>query len=373
MKKYETILTEDSNMNSKGFEHFPDDCKPYISDPSHHKPGIHSLHDRLYVVTTVFNPLRFRSRYWNYWSFANMCEKAGAILYTAEIAFGQREFEVTQKDNPRHLQLRAGDNQEIWLKENSLNLLINRLPSDWQYVAWLDADISFARPDWAQETIQLLQHYDFLQLFSHAQDLGVNYEPGVTTPGFVYGKLTEEDINPSESIFEKYYYGLVKKGKEGKEWRYRHPGFCWAARRSALDKVGGLIDWTILGSGDFVMANALFGEVDKTINVGYTDNYKLLCRSWEDRALKHIRKNVGYMPGLVNHFHHGDKKARNYDNRWKLLVDTKFDPITDLKKDTQGLWQLQDDGTERFIRLRDGLRKYARLRQEDSTVGMIVP
>jgi hypothetical protein len=79
------------------------------------------------------------------------------------------------------------------------------------------------------------------------------------------------------------------------------------------------------------------------------------------------------MPGLVNHFHHGDKKARNYDNRWKLLVDTKFDPITDLKKDTQGLWQLQDDGTERFIRLRDGLRKYARLRQEDSTVGMIVP
>jgi hypothetical protein len=47
--------------------------------------------------------------------------------------------------------------------------------------------------------------------------------------------------------------------------------------------------------------------------------------------------------------------------------------MTDIKRDTQGLWQLQDDGTERFISLRDGLRKYARLRNEDSNIGIIVP
>lgn len=354
----------------RGFEHFPDDCLEYIDHPSHHRPGIHALHDRLYVITTIFNPLRFRSRYWNYWSFNNMVEKSGAILYTAEICFGQREFEVTDSSNPRHLQLRAKDNQEIWLKENSLNLLLERLPKDWKYVAWIDSDVQFTRPDWAQETIQLLQHYDFLQMFSHAQDLGVNYEPGVTTPGYVYGKLTEED-GTVEIVKEGYYYGVVE-GK-GKEWRYRHPGFCWAARREALDKVGGLVDWTILGSGDWVMSNALWGEVDKTINGGYTEGYRKLCKIWEDRALRHIRKNVGFMPGLVNHYFHGEKKARNYDNRWKLLVKTSFDPMTDLKKDTQGLWQLQDDGTERFIELRDGLRKYARLRSEDSNLGIIVP
>ncbi len=121
------------------------------------------------------------------------------------------------------------------------------------------------------------------------------------------------------------------------------------------------------------MANALFGQVDRTINGGYTDGYKMLCKVWEDRALKHIRKNVGYMPGLVNHYYHGEKKARNYDNRWKLLVETQFNPLTDIKKDTQGLWQLQDDGTERFINLRDGLRKYARMRNEDTNTGIIVP
>ncbi len=347
-------------------------CRECIDHPSQSHGEIHCFPDKLYVVTTLFNPLRFRSRYWNYWMFENMVQKSGAILYTVEIAFGDRHFEVTDPDNPRHLQLRAKDDQEIWLKENSLNLLINRLPSDWKYVAWVDADVSFARPDWAQETLHLLQHYSFLQMFSHAQDLGVNYEPGVITPGFVYGKLTEEDDDTIEDVKEGYYYGVVDV-KKGKEWRYRHPGFCWAARREALDKVGGLIDWTILGSGDWLMSNALWGEVDRTINGGYTEGYKKLCKVWEDRALKHIRKNVGFMPGLVNHYFHGEKKARNYDNRWKLLVKTLFDPITDLKKDTQGLWKLQDDGTERFVELRDGLRKYARLRSEDSNVGIIVP
>lgn len=355
------------------FRHFADcSCRNSIDNPSQAKTGIHCFPDKLYVICTIFNPLRFHSRYWNYFLFENMVEKSGAILYTVEIAFGGRHFEVTDPSNPRHLQLRAKDNQELWLKENSLNLLIERLPSDWQYIAWIDADVSFARTDWAQETLHLLQHYSFLQMFSMAQDLSVNYEPSITTPGFVYSKSTEE-TKQNENIFERYYYGLIQKGKVGEEWKYRHPGFAWAARREALDKVGGLIDYCLLGSADWHMANALFGEVDKTLNVGYTNEYKKLCKIWEDRALKHIRKNVGYMPGLVSHYYHGAKRDRNYDNRWKLLVQTKYNPITDIKRDTQGLWQLQDDGTERFINLRDGLRKYARLRNEDSNIGIIVP
>jgi hypothetical protein len=304
-----------------------------------------------------------------------MVEKSGAILYTAEVAFGDREFEITDPNNPQHLQLRS--RHEVWLKENTLNLVINRLPKDWKYVAWIDADVQFTRPDWSQETIQLLQHYDFLQMFSHAQDLGVNYEPLITTPGFVYGKLTEDDESGGKYVSGKdhYYYGLVKKiGEKLVGWKYRHPGFCWSARRDALDKVGGLIDFAILGSGDYLMAQALFGQVDRALNSGYTDNYKKLCKIWEERALLHIRKNVGYMPGTVNHYYHGNKKDRNYDNRWTLLVNTKFDPLVDIKKDSQGLWQLVDtlDG-QRSIELRDGIRRYCRIRNEDSNTGVIVP
>ena len=348
-------------------------CRECIDHPSQARSGIHVFPDKLYVVTTIFDPLRFRNRYWNYWAFENMVNKAGAILYTVEIAFGDRHFEVTDSENPRHLQLRAKDNQELWLKENSLNLLIERLPSDWKYVAWIDADVSFARPDWAQETMHLLQHYDFMQLFSQAQDYNVNYESSMIIPGIVYGR-TLKDSTLAGKIIEGYYYGMAKIGEERK-WLYKHPGFAWAARREALDKVGGLIDWAILGAGDFLMANALYGEIreGRTINAGYSDNYKKLCLNWQERALKYIRKNVGYMPGLVHHYYHGKKEDRKYNTRWKLLVETKFDPLTDIKKDTSGLYQLHDDGTARFLDLRDGLRKYSRMRNEDSNIGIITP
>ena len=71
-----------------GFEHLPADSPLYIEHPSQAKPGIHVFPDKLYVVTMLENPLRWRSRYKNYWAFEQMCNKAGAILYTAEIAFG---------------------------------------------------------------------------------------------------------------------------------------------------------------------------------------------------------------------------------------------------------------------------------------------
>ena len=361
-------------------QHFPDhNCIDNIDHPSHARPGIHPFPDRLYVVTTVFNPLRFRNRYWNYWTFENMVDKAGAILYTVEIAFGDRHFEITDPDNPHHLQLRARENQEIWLKENSLNLLINRLPPEAKYIAWIDSDLNFARPDWAQETLHLLQHYYFLQMFSHAQDIGPNYEPIVTTPGYIYAKYEQLDNNFNDSIGKDcnntttndndvtnhYYYGVEKKLGKEVGWKYRHPGFCWAARREALNWVGGLIDWTILGSGDWIMACALMEEVRNTINSGYSETYKNLCYTWEGRCKKYIRRNVGYMPGTVYHSWHGKKINRNYDRRWGLLVETKYDPLVDLKRDVQGLYQLVDTGEERSIILRDGLRRYAKMRRED--------
>ena len=404
-------MTPQTNFDK--LAHFPDcDCIQNIDHPSHASNHIHPFPDRLYVVTCLFNPLRYRNRYFNYHTFENMVAKSGAILYTVEIAFGDRHFEITDQNNPHHLQLRAADNQEIWLKENSLNLLINRLPAQAQYIAWIDADVSFVRPDWAQETLHLLQHNDFLQLFSHAQDISSTYQPLAITPGFVYYNTKKQDNiyisqNPNdpakipskeskstiqtimqslglqnnndhcvESCIEEaiecieecgYYYGVERKVKGGKPlFHFYHSGFAWAARRSALNKVGGLIDYCLLGSADWHMAHGLIGQMEKTINIGYSDTYKRLCREWGNRAERNIRRNIGYMSGLINHSWHGKKGNRRYDDRWRLLVETQYDPISDLKKDVQGLNQLNDNGDPKFLALRDGLRRYATLRDEDN-------
>jgi hypothetical protein len=371
-----------------GFEHFPKESEQYIDHPSHAKPGIHAYPDRLYVCTMLENPLRWRSRYKNYWKFEKMCADAGAILYTAEIAFGGRDFEITEPGNPRHLQLRSHD--ELLHKENALNLLIQRLPATANKIATLDADIQFARSDWAQETLHLLDHYKVLQMFSHSMDLGPAGEPRCMHESFVMHELanyphhplaTRGQIppGPMNPPFVAGVSGARQHGpgctcppcpppyyEPGKIlW---HPGFAWAWRKIALNQLGGLMDWLMGGAADHYMALALFNRLTNQLYFmeRATKNYRAWAYEWQTRAERHIRRNVGYMPGVVVHDWHGPQQSRQYASRELLVGRLGFDPVKHIKRDWQGLWQLHDDGSLNYIQIRDGLRQYARMRDEDS-------
>lgn len=299
----------------------------------------------LYVVTVVTNSQRFRNRWKLYEDFAHMVSYSGAILYTVEVAFGDREFVITQPDNQQHLQLRTTD--ELWVKEKAINLGVQHIPLDWKYVAWIDADIDFVRPDWANETIHLLQHYDVIQMFSKATDLDANSEPLITHDGYMYA-YAQGSLNLRRYPYEKY-----------------HPGYAWAARRSAFDKLGGLLDIAILGSGDRHMAMALLSNVNRSYPKGISAGYLDALKQWQRRATL-LQRNVGYMPGTITHAWHGPKVNRGYNTRWKILVDNAYDPRTDLKPDWQGLWQLEAD-EPRQIALRDAIRHYFQVRNEDAT------
>lgn len=294
----------------------------------------------LYVVTAVSNPCRYSSRYHLYEQFAKMVADSGAVLVTVEAAFGNRPFVVTDSNNVNHVQLRTS--HELWHKENMLNLGIQRFPEDWEYVAWIDADVHFARPDWARETLNQLQHYHVVQMFSKAQDLDPNCEPFQQHIGFVYS--------------------YMHKRLGSKDYSNWHPGFAWAARRQVVNDLGGLIDFAILGAADRHMAHSLIGRVEQTIHNGLTDNYKKWLRLWQARAEKYVKRNIGFVPGLLLHHWHGKKRDRRYAERWSILVNNHYDPLLDLKKDHQGLWQLTDHN----LNLRDDLRGYFRARNEDS-------
>jgi hypothetical protein len=295
---------------------------------------------KLYVVTSLSNPIRYRSRYSLYDGFKKRTEDAGAILYTAELAYGNRPFYLAGE---RVINVRT--NSELWHKENLLNLAISRLPPDWEYVAWIDADVGFARPDWVCETIHQLQHYDMIQMFSVAQDLLPNHEVLQKHNGFIYS----------------YLNGLPSNNTYG-GW---HPGFAWAARREALNNVGGLIDYGILGAADRNMACGLLGRIFDTMPDEYVNidtGYKRKLLAWQDRAERYIKRNIGYLPGLILHYWHGKKEDRRYRDRWRILVNNMYDPDLDLKYDTQGIHQL----TDRNYKLRDDIRRYFRSRNEDS-------
>jgi len=290
------------------------------------------------VVAVISNPCRFKSRYQLYREFEQrMLANPLVRLTTVELAYGERPHEVTDS---RHIQLRT--EHELWHKENLINIGISRLPSDAKYVAWIDADISFVRDDWAEETIHQLQHHQVIQLFSHAIDLGPERE--------------------TLHVHRSFMYCYHEKMSGSKTYCHWHPGYAWAARRETLNQLGGLMDHAILGSGDHQMATALIGKGKGSIHHGVTDTYKARCAAWEARATQHVRKDVGYVPGTILHYWHGRKKDRRYRERWDVLTENQFCPDRDVWKDSQGLWRLNPDS----IGLRDGIRAYFRARAEDA-------
>ena|SRR5690349_20860208 len=82
---------------------------------------------------------------------------------------------------------------------------------------------------------------------------------------------------------------------------------------------------------------------------------------WQRRAEMSIRRDFGYVDGTLLHYWHGPKEARGYDTRYQIAINNRFDPETDLIRDTQGLWQIHPER----IGLRDDLRRYFARRNED--------
>jgi hypothetical protein len=271
---------------------------------------------KLHVISVNFNPLRYQSRnnlFREFEKHANQDNK-DTEFWVAELALGNRPFEVTEACNPKHLQLRT--THELWHKERLINLAVSRLPPDWEYVAWVDADLTFLNQDWAHETIQQLQHYQVVQLFTHAMDVGSSGEPLEQFEGFAHSHVMRRPLRKMNG----------PKGAYG--GKYFHPGYGWAYRRSAWDTLGGLLDINIVGGGDHQMAYGLIGRIDETIPHGSSCHYSRCVKNWARNA-EMLQRDIGAVPGTVVHHYHGPKKARGYHNRWRILTDSKFDPLVD--------------------------------------------
>lgn len=310
--------------------------------------------EHFHVVTAVFNPCRWHSRRRLYRAFARYCQDHGASLWTVELALGERPFEVTERGRTDHLQLRS--RSELWHKERLLNLALQRLPDDWRYVAWIDADVRFARIDWAIETVHRLQHFDVVQMFDEALDLGPNSEALDRHVGFV---KAWEDTRVGWRPSVKGKGNGVGTSASGS--RSGHPGYAWAARREAMESLGGLLDVGILGAGDHHMAQALIGSVERSCPHGVTAGYRGNLATWQERAERSIARNVGHVPGLLLHYWHGRKRDRSYLDRWRILVDHGFDPSVDLMIDTQGCYRLREGRAA----LAADIRRYFAARNED--------
>ena len=276
----------------------------------------------LHVIMVISNPCEYARRCILAREFQKRMElEENVKLYIVELVYGEQHFIITDPHNSRHLQLKAPT--PLWHKENMINIGVKKLlPKGWKAVAWIDADIEFDSSSWALDTLKVLNgHKDVIQLFSHAIDMDKHKNAMSIFPSFGYQLCQGRpyfEHNPQESN------GINM-------W---HPGFAWACTRRAYEKMGGLYEVGILGSGDFNMSYAYMGQGVKSLPQGVSQEYKESLQQFEQKA-KTLR--LGYIPGIIRHHFHGSKANRKYVERWQVLINNVYDPVKHMKKNNDGL------------------------------------
>jgi hypothetical protein len=326
----------------------------------------------LHVVAGYSNHRRYqvRPRLLKLW-LQHMLD-SGVTLTVVQHTLGDRAHDLDPDKDPnlKHVNLvslRGGPEQEIWLQHALYNVGFSRLPEDAKFVAWQDTDLFYIRDDWPLETLHMLQHHRIGQTWTHSVDLDPN--------GNVIANEWDNLID--RSFCAAWHRGdvepLTTRAMLGAgsttDWR-RHTGFGWAIRRDILRGLGRLIDWLVAGSGDYHMALGFCGQlralVAKALREGWDKKYsaayyrKLL--EWADRCDEWVRQDIGVVDGTILHSWHGSKKNRYYGAREEILTEAHFDPDRDIGYDVHGVPMLVGDNRA----LRDGLRRYGRMRQEDS-------
>src|SRR5262249_45599155 len=218
-----------------------------------------------------------------------------------ELCYGA-SHELQAGDADILLQLHGRDS--MWQKERLLNIALDRLPADCEYVAWLDCDVVFPSRRWAQDAERLLNRYPLIQLFSRL----IHLDPrgGRSTPA--RGRRT--------SVTSRWNQGTLPAdifSRPGASGEYRcNSGMAWAGRRDFLARHG-LYDAMILGMGDKVCAAAALGLFADAVqgqcmNGQQREHYL----QWALPFSREIRGRLGCRNGTLWHLWHGDLADRHY-------------------------------------------------------------
>ena len=293
------------------------DCIDYkVNDIKYAIKNNDPIEQKLNVIIVISNPCLYATRYKLFNEFVKRLEDDDHVqLYVVEMIYKNQKFIVTQPNYKYHLQLKC--DVPIWHKENMINLAVQYLlPKEWKAFAWIDADVEFENNSWALDTLKILNGTkDIVQVFSHCIDMHKD----------------ESTIQ----IFNGFGYSFCKNKKyTTKGVDYWHPGYAWAITRKAYEKLGGIYDKGILGSGDSIIALSLIKKTKTFLNYNYDIGYKQSILEYEQKA-KSLR--LGYVPGVIRHYYHGTKQNRKYTERWQILMNHQFSPQNHLTYDSQGI------------------------------------
>jgi len=319
-----------------------DDINYKINDIKYAITNNDPIEDKLNVIIVISNPCLYAKRYILLKEFVKRIEEEEehVRLFVVEMVYTGQTFLVTDSKNKYHLQLKT--ETPLWHKENMVNLAVKYLlPKNYKAFAWIDADIEFESNTWALDTLKILNGCkDVVQIFSHSIDMSKEYT--------------------NMNIFNSFGYSYSKNKKyTTRGLDYWHPGYAWAMTRKAYEKLGGLYDKGVLGSGDNIMASAFINKTELMMNSKYNEDYNQSMLDYQQKARK---LRLGYTPGVIRHHFHGSKINRKYTERWKILIKHNYSPLKDLVYDSVGVLIPTDDFPNEF---KTDIMNYFRERKED--------
>ena len=346
---------------------------PHHRDPEY-DDRVEAARAELWVVTAVSNPVRYKSRYALYKKFRHhITEDLRINLVTVEAAYGTRDFQLTDDgiddvvltatlpNGVRTVDVRVRNQSQVWLKENLWNIGARHLPRDCKYVMFADADIRFMDDHVATEIVHALQEYRVIQPFETAADMGPDGQITDVHRSFGWCHASGWEWRPQADGKGGYCSrrpeGACPRIGFGNAW---HPGFAMAMRRDVLDRLP-LLETGVLGAGDHHMMAAMVGKAHLSLPGKIHPNYRRDVLAWQERAREVVRGDLGYARGTILHSFHGSKANRRYVTRWDILVRHRFDPHSDVFRNSQGVLELE----ERKPELRDEIRRYFKQRDED--------
>jgi hypothetical protein len=297
---------------------------------------------RLWVATSYFNPAGYRRRRENYHAFRR---RLNAPLLTVEWSADGR-FELGPDDAEIVIHRQGGD--VMWQKERLLNIALGVLPLACRKIAWIDCDVVFGSPDWAEMASALLDALPLVQLFG-----SVHYLPPGAGPediGRAAPELTRPSIARSAALGNPDPCGGLDAGSVHGMGPFAS-GFAWAARRDFLDSQR-FYDACIVGGGDAAMVAAAFKSPERAISrLAMTESHADHYLNWARRFGIAVAGDVGALESDIYHLWHGELSYRRRRVRNQELASFGFDPSLDIVASAEGAWcwSSEKPGMHRFL------------------------
>lgn len=252
--------------------------------------------------------------------------------FSAEVAYEGQQF----ASESSWIKIRGTSDNVMWQKERLLNLLVERLPVEYQYICWIDADIIFLDPDWVAKTRSALDRYMIVQMWDEWHCIGGD------------GKVVETLTSIGDG---------ARRFISRKAWS---PGGALAGRRSVFP----LYDRHIVGSGDALCMEGWLAMKYSQTMYKYTDSMRDDFMLWSADAFAKVQGNIGSMKYDIMHMFHGSRQDRQYIDRWSPVIDAGFDPTKHVCVDDQGLLKWTKDAPKQ---LQIWVKNYFASRLEDTT------